>query len=183
MRPFIIALAVVSIVTVALISWNNSHFGSANTNLDSGETSQEIQAILVPPYKLLKDPYIYKNKIVVLDVKREPILIDIYNGPVYEEIPGGLLFNRMISEDVALYDIMGLIAPAEDRNVKMLGQIAIGVPSNQHQLQTEYDWEVEPLGTMEGTNGFGATLQVPLVRFRRYVTNEELERDFPLLSR
>ena len=75
-------------------------------------------------------------------------------------------FNRMISEDTALYDYQG--GPTQNY---LTGQIAVVVdPSFEMELgpATYHDWKIEPLGTLAGTNGLGAPIEVPLVRFWGY---------------
>jgi hypothetical protein len=72
----------------------------------------------------------------------------------------------MIDENTALYDVMGMSAASGVFD--LIGQISIVVPKNRHDLELAYAWEVEPLGTVEGTNYFGAKLEVPAVRFWRY---------------
>ena len=79
----------------------------------------------------------------------------------------GLRFNRMVSEDTALYDVMALDS-TNHMDSEMIGQIAVIVSQGQEELDLGRYWEVEPLGIAEGTNTFGATLTVPRVRFWRY---------------
>jgi len=80
----------------------------------------------------------------------------------------GLRFNRMIDENVALYDVMAMNASSHSGDSEMLGQIAVVVPQSRRALELWHDWEVEPLGVLEGTNYVGAKVEVPAVRFWRY---------------
>jgi len=50
----------------------------------------------------------------------------------------------------------------------MLGQLVVVLPPGRRDLDFGRYWEVEPLGVIEGTNGFGTPIQVPEVRFWRY---------------
>ena len=143
--------------------------------------------VTVHPYDLLKNPYNYKNRIVVLNVMEKPVL---YNNSViqYAQLGGadprvatqlgimGLRLNRMMSETTALYDIMGVNA-STNSDSEMLGQIAVFQPEGRADLELWRKWEVEPLGTLEGTNGFGAPIEVPEVRFWRYA--DERSRSAP----
>jgi len=127
-------------------------------------------------YDLIKNPYRYKKRLVMLDVTSRPVL---YDGAVIQYAPGddsrmgkslgllGLRFNRMVSEDTALYDVMALDS-TNHMDSEMIGQIAVIVSQGQEELDLGRYWEVEPLGIAEGTNTFGATLTVPRVRFWRY---------------
>jgi hypothetical protein len=131
-------------------------------------------------YDLLKNPYQYRNRTIVLNVMERPIM---YHGSVvqYANIGGvdariatqfslmGVRFNRMISEDTALYDILGTNAEFNaSSEPEMLGQIGVILPPGRADLDLGRYWFVEPLGSMEGTNAFGAVLQAPQVRFLRY---------------
>jgi len=129
-------------------------------------------------YDLLQNPYSYRNQIVVLNLLERPVL---YNGSViqYANIGGtdprvatqlglmALRLNRMISAETALYDVMGVSADYSS-DAEMLGQLAVILPEGRKTLELDRYWEVEPLGVLQGTNGFGAPIQVPQVRFWRY---------------
>jgi hypothetical protein len=77
-------------------------------------------------------------------------------------------FNRMISQDTALFDYQG-----GTYQEYLTGQIAVIVdPSRGMEIgpAPNADWKIEPLGTLAGTNGFGAPIQVPLIKFWGYCT-------------
>jgi hypothetical protein len=129
-------------------------------------------------YDLLKNPYGYQNQIVFLNVIERPVM---YNNSViqYADIGGtdprvatklgltGVRLNRMLSENVALYDILGLNANYNSDS-QVLGQLVVVLPIDRTDLELSRYWEVEPLGVIDGTNSFGAQIQVPHVRFWRY---------------
>jgi ankyrin repeat protein len=50
----------------------------------------------------------------------------------------------------------------------------VKVPSGQGELDTKRPWVVEPLGTVAGTNGFGATISIAAVRFLAYYDPQDL---------
>jgi ribosomal protein L7/L12 len=132
--------------------------------------------VTLHPYDLLKNPFLHKNNTISLNVMDHPILyrgsLLQYAGGIDPRISGqlgilGLRLNRMLSEHTALYDIMGMDSEGNS-DPEMLGQLAVMIPAEHQQLDLQRYWEVEPMGVAEGTNAFGATLQVPLVRFWRY---------------
>ena len=49
-----------------------------------------------------------------------------------------------------------------------LGERLVKVPHERGELNTVRLWIVEPLGTPEGTNGFGALVSVPVIQFWEY---------------
>jgi hypothetical protein len=145
------------------------------------ETEPPSSGVTLYAYDLMKNPFRYRNSTVVLDVVSRPVL---FSGSVVQYAGGvdprvaaqfgllGMRFNRMVSEDTGLYAVMGIDASANS-DAKMLGQLAVVTHGNELDLGRY--WEVEPLGTTEGTNALGAVLSVPVVRFWRY-TDEEPRR-------
>jgi len=131
----------------------------------------------------LKNPFLDQNKIVTLDLNSRPIL---YHGqfqgysqrlqPQTAERLSvmGLRFNRMISEELAVYGVMAgnstvpapLISPFSESQV--IGQLAVMVAPETGELNLQRDWDVEPRGNMEGRNGFGISIAVPMVKFWHY---------------
>lgn len=134
--------------------------------------------VTLHPYDLLKDPFSYKNRAVTLNFMERPVL---YNGALvqYANIGSadprmaanygllGLRSNRMLSPSLALYDILGVNANHQSGS-ELLGQLAVVLPDNRGTLEMSRYWEVEPLGVLDGTNGFGAAIQIPQVRFWQY---------------
>jgi hypothetical protein len=134
-----------------------------------------FSGVVMPAYKLAMNPFKYKGKGIYLDVTARPVLLD---GEVVQYIPfgnyaalgiTGISFKKMLSGDTALYDLIGLDANSSDYESEFLGQIATIIPPD---LEDPPDvgrlWKVEPMGTLGGTNAFGAPIAVPLVRFWRY---------------
>jgi hypothetical protein len=108
------------------------------------------------------------------------------------------VLNRMLQDDfklrkwddpanLALYDVKAareLSGSAKtcsfdsDNNVmscipsdlELLGQIAV-IISHDKELHVYHNqnWIVEPMGTIDGTNGLGAPMSLPIVKFWRYV--------------
>ncbi len=137
-----------------------------------------VSGITLHPYDLLKNPYQAKEKLVLLDLNSRPVLYDgaviQYSGPVNPAIGArfglmALRLDRMADENVALYNIMGIEAGASDGGT--LGQLAVALPEGTTELRLDRNWMVEPLGPLKGTNYVGADIQIPAVRFWRYVGN------------
>jgi len=131
--------------------------------------------VTLHPYDLLKNPYAYKNRVVRLKASSWPVL---YNGQVmqYSEAHNqggialgyaGVRFERMLSDGVALYDVLGAYARSGGSELQVLGQLGVGIPSNG-KLDVQRSWDVEPLGATEGRNAFGVLITVPVVKFWRY---------------
>ena len=178
----IIVLA--AILGVAFVSYFKpaARANASNQQPQAAQTSasEEMEppsaGVTMRAYELIKKPYRYKKRLVMLDVTSRPVL---YNGAVIQYAPGddsrmgkslgllGLRFNRMISEDTALYDVMALDS-TNHMDAEMVGQIVVIVPQGKEELDLGRYWGVEPLGIAEGTNAFGATLTVSRVRFWRY---------------
>jgi hypothetical protein len=145
----------------------------------SAEQEPPFANVTVRAYDLTKDPYSYKGEMITLDVSDLPVL---YNGSVIQYRPTALYnpalaaqlglmavrFNKMMSEDIALYDVLGWDAQTSVSETQMLGQIAVVLMPGQQRPEASGDWDVEPMGVLDGTDGFGAEIQVPEVRFWRY---------------
>ncbi|HWE84208.1 MAG TPA: zinc-ribbon domain-containing protein [Terracidiphilus sp.] len=137
-----------------------------------------LSGLILHPYDLLKNPYQAKEKLVLLDLNSRPVLYDgaviQYSGPVNPTIGArfglmALRLDRMADENVALYNIMGIEAGASYGDT--LGQLAVALPDGTTELRLDRNWMVEPLGPLKGTNYVGADIQIPAVRFWRYVGN------------
>jgi hypothetical protein len=134
---------------------------------------------MLHPYDLLRNPFKFKNSLVILDVVSRPVL---YNGTFVQYAEGyvdprpggqlsqtGLRFRKMVSQDTGLYDVMGLEGNFNaSGDSDLLGEIAVVSSTQDAELDLDRRWKVEPLGTLQGTNAFGATLDVPVVRFWGY---------------
>lgn len=137
----------------------------------------ETVDVTLMPYDLTKNPFKYRNKIITLHP--EPTALDpvasyqIYGGnTLYPAI--ALKFNRMLDADTGLYDIG---SPLPIPQAPIVGQILVSGSSDA--LDVRRDWQVEPQGTEEGTNGLGALIAVPLVKFRKYSTPQENQDQEP----
>lgn len=153
-----------------------------SSQISAGGTTARIAEppfanVILHPYDLLKDPYGYKRQTVFLNVVDRPV---INEGSLlsYANFSLGMRLNRMIEENTALYDVLGINARFGGSTDDLLGQVAVIVPADTRNLELDRCWKVEPLGTFEGTNAFGGRLQVPVVRFWRYVEETEV-RDGP----
>jgi hypothetical protein len=127
-------------------------------------------------YALLKDPYTHKKHRVDFSPMSWPI---IFNGQVSqytEDHTGarmyasytGLRFERMMSNGIALYNIMGKTADSTSPDLEFMGQLAVQLPPSITSLDTNKFWEVEPLGVASGTNAFGREITIPIIKFWDY---------------
>jgi hypothetical protein len=78
----------------------------------------------------------------------------------------GVQLDRMLSDRAALYNVMAMNADGEP-GLEVVGQVAVLVPADA-MLDPNRSWDIEPLGVVEGNNAFGASIEVPEVRFWRY---------------
>jgi len=166
---------------------NTSGASSAASSSNAGASPSPVplkpqapppSGLTLHPYDLLKNPYQAKEKLVLLDLNSRPVLYDgaviQYSGPVNPAIGArfglmALRLDRMADENVALYNIMGIEAGESDGDT--LGQLAVVLPEGTTELRLDRNWMVEPLGPLKGTNYVGADIQIPAVRFWRYVGN------------
>lgn len=86
----------------------------------------------------------------------------------------GLQFNRMIADDICLFDVyedneQGDFLQRKDR--QFAGQIAVKMSSPGRIPDVFQLWDVEPLGTVEGTTEAGLVIRIPTVRFWHYHDN------------
>jgi hypothetical protein len=80
----------------------------------------------------------------------------------------GIQFQRMLTENEALYDVMGLDMKDASSGLRTIGQLLVLVPNPRPQPHPGSVWLVRPLGVETGTNYFGAVIQTPKVQFLRY---------------
>jgi hypothetical protein len=194
----VVAAIVVAVVAIGITSSNttsDTQKGASPAHVASGTDEKREPAsanVTLRPYELVQNPYEYRNRMVVLTMMERPVL---YNGSVvqYADIGGAdprvagqmglmaLRLNRMMSQGAALYDVLGIDATSNSQS-EMLGRLLVILPDGRSQLELWRYWEVEPLGAVKGTNGFGAQIQVPEVRFwrytdERYQTTQKLSGD------
>jgi hypothetical protein len=158
---------------------------TATRQPDNSDTNEPPLAdVVLHPNELIKDPFSNRGKRIRLDVAEYPVLFEnnlirymMYTGPpgIGEQLtPKGVRFKRMFSPTYQLYDVTavsqgGLLSRGTSYNdVISLGELLVRVPSGQAELDAKRSWVVEPLGTVEGTNGFGATISIAAVRFSAY---------------
>jgi hypothetical protein len=131
--------------------------------------------VTLHPYDVLKDPFKFQNNLMVFDVISRPSFYDMH---FYQYVDGivdvrrhlsatGLQFRKMLSEGAALYDVEG-VDPSFPVN---LGQIL--VTGSNDELRIDRFWQVEPLGTVQSTNYFGAAPDVPVIKFWGYANQEK----------
>jgi hypothetical protein len=152
--------------------------------LDEQDHEREVMAKLehasieatIHPYDLLQNPFEYKNKVVLLNVRGYPILMDgsywrFQEDFYYKYDPTGfslflgLRFDKMIGESEASYDIMAREVSGHFSSVRPVGQL-IAVAQTPPDIKRP--WIVEVIGPLSGKNVVGATVTAPAVLFIRY---------------
>jgi hypothetical protein len=130
----------------------------------------------IHPYDLLQNPFEYKNKVVLLNVRGYPVLIngsywrfqedfDYKYDPTGFSLFLGLRFDKMIGESQASYDIMAREVSGHSSSVRPIGQL---IAVAQTPPDVKRPWVVEVIGPLSGINVFGATVTAPAVQFIRY---------------
>ena len=165
--------------------------GGSDENVSNAEATPPrvseppLAGVSLHAYDLVKNPYGHKNHLVAVDVLERPVLFNRsliqYAGGADPRVltelgMAGVRLDKMLAEDTALYDVMGLNAN-ENSDPEVVGQLVVLLPSGRGELELSRPWEVEPLGTTTGTNAFGASVLVPEVRFWRY--SDERQQDSP----
>ncbi|MGO8718370.1 MAG: hypothetical protein ACLQMO_04025 [Acidobacteriaceae bacterium] len=148
---------------------------SQSASAETADAVPEDSGDLLHPYDVLRNPFRDKGQMVTLNVLAFPILaegmLEEYQSydPRIAAQAGikGLRFNRMLSENVALFDILALDSP-DYQEPEMMGQLAVLIKSGDQPPDDTRSWKVEPLGVVDGTNGFGGAIQIPAVRFWGY---------------
>jgi len=162
------------VTSLALLT-ASSRYPSEADRIQTMDSAPEDSGDVLHPYDFLQNPFKDKGSMVTLNVLPFPILAAGMLAE-YQTLDSriavqagikGLRFNRMISESVALFDIM-VVDPSESRDPQMRGQLAVFIKTGDQPPDDTRAWNVEPLGTFEGTNGFGAPIQIPAVRFWGY---------------
>ena len=143
---------------------------TSNNPSDSGHLTQSAPADhgrYIPCYALLTNPYVGKGELVTLDLT----VVEIPSGQI-----DSMTLGKMISEDVALFNVEQCCVGNSAEGIP-IGQIAVMVDSSKSIPSTSgaHYWKIEPMGVMDGTNGLGAAIKAPLVRFVRYLTKAEAD--------
>jgi hypothetical protein len=128
------------------------------------ETKAKVPALvyhesdeLLEPYKLAKNPYQWRGHSGVL-VTRMPV-IDPTGFVGYVPLPG-LKFDKMISEHIAIYDVIVTNEESGD-------QLAV-ILSNSEPPKIGQAWRILVEGPLNGTSGLGAPLTITAVRFEGF---------------
>jgi hypothetical protein len=147
-----------------------------------GASIQEYtQYRVVTPYELYQQPFATNEGLVALSPRDMP---QMYGGRFVQMVHCdgsmgsvcGLRFDRMLSEDQALYDINIYTVGDGASDVARVSQllVVLGKPASSGTvnmmgpLSYQYFWLVERLGTTEGRNALGAPMSIPTVRFSGY---------------
>jgi hypothetical protein len=133
---------------------------------------KEATVPLIHAYDLLKNPFAFRGREVQLDVESWPWILNgaVYRwNPMVSSVMTGIRFERMISENEALYDVMALDINDADSGLRPIGQLIVLIPSPSQEPRPGSLWLVRPLGVATGSNYFGAVIQTPKVQFLRYV--------------
>jgi len=144
---------------------------SGNSAATVRTENKDATVPLIHPYDLVQNPFAYRAREVRLDVGSWPYML---NGQVYRWSPmaggtmRGIQFQRMLTENEALYDVMGLDMKDASSGLRTIGQLLVLVPNPRPQPHPGSVWLVRPLGVETGTNYFGAVIQTPKVQFLRY---------------
>ena len=123
-------------------------------------------------YDLVKNPFAFRGREVQLDIGSWPWILNgaVYRwNPMVSSVMTGIRFERMISENEALYDVMALDINDADSGLRPIGQLIVLIPSPSQEPRPGSLWLVRPLGVATGSNYFGAVIQTPKVQFLRYV--------------
>lgn len=84
----------------------------------------------------------------------------------------GLRYSRQLREDAYLYEVMALGTGVSSEPESVEEVLVIKKNSDTAPDQDKL-WEVEPIGLTAGTNGFGAEVQIPTIRFWQYAKHIE----------
>jgi hypothetical protein len=139
--------------------------------------------VAITPWQLIHNPFALSRKVALLHYRMFPIL---YNGTLLDYTACndvrfctvtntlGIRFDRMIAPDKGMYDVMGEesrsgVGPGSE------GQIIVELAERgEPPPLTLSEWLVMPVDPTQGTNGFGAPVSIPTVRFIRVATPDDL---------
>jgi hypothetical protein len=151
------------------------HAGEQALPPDSGKS--------VKAYYLLTNPYFEQGKLVELDPRVWPVVMNgtvlrySYNDAASRQIGyTGMIFDRMISESDQLFDVQVMDALGNG-GMRAAGQIVVATERYAEPLSTNTAWRVEPLGVREATSTDRSGLPIPLVRFYGYTTSHTVNED------
>lgn len=157
---------------------------TGGANAESANGPPPLAPVALHANEFIKNPFANRGKRIRLDVTEYPVLFENnlirymeYTGPpgIGEQLtPRGVRFKRMLSQEEQIYDVTavnqgGMLSQGTSfTDVISLGELVVKVPPGQGELDSKRSWVVEPLGTIDGTNGFGASISVAVVRFWAY---------------
>jgi hypothetical protein len=141
---------------------------------------QELQPAIVTGVNLYKNPYSYEKKSLWFDPRPVPFVYNdrvmSYSQPSTNALAvgfSGVSFNRALDARRLLFDLREQNYATSSSNLETYGQLAVVVREPQQMpLRLDRIWVLKGLGTIEGTNGFGAPITVPLVEFLYYRGDE-----------
>jgi hypothetical protein len=145
---------------------------SASSSPVASTQKKESAVPLIHPYDLVQNPFAFRGREVHLDIGSWPYVLNgqVYRwGPMAGAAMTGIRFQRMLTENEALYDVMALDLNDASSGLRAVGQLIVLVPNPSPQPHPGGLWLVRPLGVETGTNYFGAVIQTPKVQFVKYV--------------
>ena len=145
-------------IGLALLAWRGGQLADwADLAANPYHPSDEV----LSPYAISKNPYSFKGRSGVLDTLHVPLVTPFGQSSVAIGYPG-LQFEKMIDEQTATYSVL-----VGTEAVMPNGEIAVILPNNEPPDSSRL-WRVYVIGTIEGVNGLGQTMNVPAVRFEGY---------------
>jgi hypothetical protein len=124
-----------------------------------------FSGITVTPYQIMKDPFMHQGKLLQLDIGNLPIIV---NGGLMQYVHQngrvGLRLDRTVSSDRALFAVVGIDAQGNG-NLEEFGQLMVDYPDQDETPALDHYWFVVTEQPTEGTNGFGAPVTVPTIKF------------------
>ena len=146
-----------------------------------GDAKRGAKRDVVHARDLVLNPFHYEGKIIVLDVLSVPFLSDgnVFSWQQGVEAVGrtGLRFRRIWAEGEALYDVVAVDVGPGSGDLEVVGQLVVVLPpylpppdqrhveaSSSGPLPLDKLWAVKPRGVVHATNGFGAPVQIPVVK-------------------
>jgi DNA-directed RNA polymerase subunit RPC12/RpoP len=131
------------------------------------EVEPVFSGITVTPYQIMKNPFIDQGKLLKLDIGNLPIIAD---GGLMQYVHQsgriGLILDRAMSPNQALYEIVGIDAVGNG-NLAEFGQLVVDYPDQGESPAMDHYWFVMTEQPTQGTNGFGAPISVPTIKFVR----------------
>jgi hypothetical protein len=117
--------------------------------------------VTVRPYELVQNPFFQQHRLMMLDPRAYPWLV---NGEVEGYYTSantvGLRCDRLLSKQDALYEVMALRVQRGAES-QVVGQLLVRLPDGRTAeagapLNVGRIWKVQSLATVHGTNAFGA---------------------------